>query len=253
MTERKSRKTGRSTELSRDAIKYIAVFAMLLNHIANLFFRESTIEYLVFTDIGYLTILIMCFFLVEGYRYTHSVKKYGERLLIFAFLSEIPYRLAFEKDTDFQPGSCNVLFTLLICFCLIHVISAATDGQTKAILIFLLLCAGGFCDWGFLAPVFTILFIWAEGSAERQKTVFLLDALLLGADCFVSGAFEGAWMTGLLNAAGGMTAALLAGVLILYCYEKEKKKHRGKWAKWFFYWFYPVHLMILTAVRAAIS
>ena len=33
----------------------------------------------------------MCFFLVEGYRYTHSRKKYALRLLIFALISQVPY------------------------------------------------------------------------------------------------------------------------------------------------------------------
>ena len=33
----------------------------------------------------------LCFFLVEGYRYTHSRKKYALRLLIFALISQVPY------------------------------------------------------------------------------------------------------------------------------------------------------------------
>lgn len=245
MAETKSRKKG----LSRDAIKYLAILAMLLNHIAQMFLAEDTLVSLVLTDIGYLTIVIMCYFLVEGYRYTGSVKKYGERLLIFAVLSEFPYRYAFEKGTEIQTGNSNVIFTILICFCIVHVLTAVMDGQTKAILVFLLFCVSGFGDWGFLAPVFTILFVWAQENAEKQKLVFFADALLLGADCFVSGASGGKWMMGLLNAAGGMTSVLLAGFLILCCYRKERTGHRRTWEKWFFYWFYPVHLMILGLVK----
>ena len=37
----------------------------------------------------------MCYFLVEGFYYTHSRRKYGERLLIFAGISQVPYMIAF--------------------------------------------------------------------------------------------------------------------------------------------------------------
>ena len=41
----------------------------------------------------------MCWFLVEGYRYTRSVKKYAGRLLIFAVISQLPYYLAFAPES----------------------------------------------------------------------------------------------------------------------------------------------------------
>ena len=70
--------------LTRDAIKYLAIFTMLLNHIANVLLPENTILWEVLVDIGYFTAITMCYFLVEGFYYTHSRRKYGERLLIFA-------------------------------------------------------------------------------------------------------------------------------------------------------------------------
>ena len=77
--------------LTRDAIKYLAIFTMLLNHIANVLLPENTILWEVFIDIGYFTAITMCYFLVEGFYYTHSRRKYGERLLIFAGISQVPY------------------------------------------------------------------------------------------------------------------------------------------------------------------
>ena len=74
--------------LTRDAIKYLAIFTMLLNHIANVLLPENTILWEVFIDIGYFTAITMCYFLVEGFYYTHSRRKYGERLLIFAGISQ---------------------------------------------------------------------------------------------------------------------------------------------------------------------
>ena len=86
-------------ELNRDQIKYIAVFTMLLNHVANIFLQPGTFACEALKDIGYFTAPVMCWFLVEGYRYTRSVKKYAGRLLIFAVISQLPYYLAFAPES----------------------------------------------------------------------------------------------------------------------------------------------------------
>lgn len=49
--------------LTRDAIKYLAIFTMLLNHIANVLLPENTILWEVLVDIGYFTAITMCYFL----------------------------------------------------------------------------------------------------------------------------------------------------------------------------------------------
>ena len=84
--------------LTRDTIKYLAIFTMLLNHIANVLLPENTILWEAFIDIGYFTAITMCYFLVEGFYYTHSRRKYGERLLIFAGISQVPYMMAFGNS-----------------------------------------------------------------------------------------------------------------------------------------------------------
>lgn len=65
--------------MNRDEIKYIAMFTMLLNHIANIFLEPGTLLFEIFVDVGYFTAITMCYFLVEGYGYTRSKEKYGKR------------------------------------------------------------------------------------------------------------------------------------------------------------------------------
>ena len=108
--------------LNRDVIKYVAMFTMLLNHIANVFWTEGVL-YNLFLDIGYFTAPVMCYFLVEGYHYTKSKKKYAIRLLVFALISQIPFSLAFEH------GNLNMIYTLFICF-LILVAGDVIVGKT---------------------------------------------------------------------------------------------------------------------------
>ena len=97
--------------LNRDTIKYIAMFTMLLNHISTIFMESGKFVSELFLNAGYFTAIIMCYFLVEGYQYTHSKKKYAFRLIIYALISEIPYCLAFTKNGVLEFCGLNMLFT----------------------------------------------------------------------------------------------------------------------------------------------
>ena len=65
--------------LNRDVIKYIAIFTMVLDHIANIFMTPNTVITRLMVGLGYFTAITMCYFLVEGFGYTHSKKKYAIR------------------------------------------------------------------------------------------------------------------------------------------------------------------------------
>lgn len=76
--------------MNRDQIKFLAIITMTCNHIANIFLTPGTLLFEIMIDIGYFTAITMCYFLVEGYGYTHDKKKYGERLMLFGVISFIP-------------------------------------------------------------------------------------------------------------------------------------------------------------------
>lgn len=102
--------------LNRDVIKYIAMIAMLLNHIANIFLVPGTLWYEVLVDIGYFTAITMCYFLVEGFRYTHSRKQYALRLFGFGVVSQVPFSMAFAQNGILEFQDFNMMFTLFLCF-----------------------------------------------------------------------------------------------------------------------------------------
>ena len=84
--------------MNRDQIKYVAMFTMLLNHIANVFLEPGTFLFEVMVDVGYFTAITMCYFLVEGYL-LHPLPKRNTAngFLLFALISEIPFCLAFYR------------------------------------------------------------------------------------------------------------------------------------------------------------
>ena len=122
-------------KLNRDVIKYIAMLTMLLNHISQVFMKSGYFLSELFLDIGYFTAITMCYFLVEGFQYTHSKKNYAIRLLIFALISEIPYCMAFTTNGVLEFQGLNMLFTLLICFMILIVNDKVSNKFLKDICI----------------------------------------------------------------------------------------------------------------------
>lgn len=145
--------------LNRDQIKLLAIITMTFNHISHVLMTPGSILAEIFEDIGYFTAVTMCFFLAEGYRYTRSKKAYAQRLLIFAFISQVPYVLAVGF---FQ---LNVLFTLFICFLIFCVMDSSLSDLRKKLLLTGLVLFTVICDWAVVLAVAAILFKRNEGFA----------------------------------------------------------------------------------------
>lgn len=238
--------------LNRDVIKYIAMVTMLLNHIATIFMSPGSLLTQIFLDIGYFTAISMCYFLVEGYQYTHSKKRYAFRLAIFALLSEIPYCLAFAKHGGLESFQMNMLFTLLLCFFILVTIEKVSDKSLKMIIITGLVLLSSISDWALYAPIFTLLFVWSDGSKPKLKITFLISMFGFGLMNFAERMYylpNCSTSVNLLSAMGTMIGIALSGIAIIYLYNGKRMEKGKAFSKWFFYLFYPAHLLILGIIR----
>lgn len=159
---------------------------------------------------------IFCFLLVEGFLHTRDVKKYAMRLGIFALISEIPFDLAVRgKFFDWQYQ--NVYITLLLGLLTIWALKTQKDVWYLRLVIAAVGCALGelvHCDYGAMGvALIVVLYLMRESRFQQCIT---------GAICTY-------WEL----------PAPLAFIPIWF-YNGE----RGRQPKWFFYWFYPVHLLI---------
>lgn len=235
--------------LNRDTIKYIAIAAMVLNHIASIFLKSGTILRMILLGIGDFTAITMCYFLVEGYQYTHSKKKYAERLLLFAILSQIPYCMAFTKQGVISFVGLNMLFTLSLCFLICLVIEKVPNIVLKVLLVVFITACSIKCDWGIGAPVFTLLFIWSKDSLTKKKIAFLLPTILFGIYNFIGRYGKLPLETCIMSAVTCMIGMGMSGICILYLYNGKKAERGRTFSKWFFYIFYPAHLLIFALIR----
>ena len=229
--------------LTRDAIKYLAIFTMLLNHIANVLLPENTILWEAFIDIGYFTAITMCYFLVEGFYYTHSRRKYGERLLVFAGISQVPYMMAF----DFS--QLNMIFTLFICFMILVIQDKMIASKWRVPLTIILLVLSIYSDWAILAPVFTLWFHVGWGNRKKMVQAYGIGAVLFAAFNYASYAETLPAAQALLHAIFSAAGIVVSGIIIICFYNGEKSEKAPKFSKWFFYIFYPAHLLILSLIK----
>lgn len=234
---------------NRDVIKYFAMLTMLLNHISTIFMKSGSFLAELFLNLGYFTAITMCYFLVEGFQYTHSKKNYAIRLAIFALVSEIPYCLAFTNNGLLEFRELNMLFTLLICFGILMAVEKVSNKVIRATCILILILFSSVCDWAFLAPVFTLLFLWSKGSKSKTGWDFIISMLLFGGLNFAGGLGRFSMETNLIYALGSMMGIALAGIVIVIFYNGRRIEKGSVFSKWFFYWFYPLHLLLLGILR----
>ncbi len=243
---------AREKGLSGNALKIIAVLSMVIDHIGasiieqGIFHRPDAeaVQAVLSTDIGLkwffadrvlrtvgrLAFPIMAFLLVEGYLHTRDFKKYAERMFLFALISEIPFDLAFY-GTWFAPRHQNVFFTLFIGLLVLEGYSRFQFSQTKQQLIMLAGCAIALllrCDYDATGIILIlVMYIFHE----NKKYMTLMGALIAG-----------------IGSSSNFFAAALAFIPI-YMYNGTRGRMK---LKYFFYLFYPVHLLVLYAARVLI-
>ncbi len=210
--------------LNSFCLKLIAVITMLTDHIGAVLFPGE----MVFRYIGRIAFPIFIFLMVEGFYHTRNVQKYEIRMIIFAFISEIPFDLAFSA-TPFDWESQNVFFTLAIGLIMLDLIKRSGKTYWKQICVLIVcvlaavLLSTDYSGGGILLIYFFYQF------RERPAAKIVITAAIA---FFCFGAIE--------------CFCLFAFIPILLYNGK-----RGPSLKYAFYAFYPVHLTILYLIGIA--
>lgn len=184
--------------------------------------------YQVMRNIGRTAFPIYCFLLVEGFYHTSSRLNYAVRLLIFAFLSQLPFHYALLSHSVML----NVFFTLLIGLLTIWGMDEADrrlNGRSLRpvawIIKIVFVTAGGYTafqlktDYAYSGVLLIVIFYLLY----RQR----LLSLIVGYISFI-------W-----------EAYCLPAFILIWFYNGK----RGLRMKYLFYFIYPLHLSLLYVIR----
>lgn len=246
--------------LSGSNLKFIAMISMLIDHIgATILYRyfmsaglmtndinaditSADMIYMMFRVIGRLAFPIYIFLLIEGFMHTRSVIKYLLRLLVFAFISEPFFDMAFciqssrvKQGVLIEFGYQNVFFTLflgLVIISLMDIWIRKVKNQYIGFIGCILVCGLGMVaayalhtDYGAVGVLAIAVAYIAKAWINSDVAVIVCSAIVLS-----------------FNDISEVFALLNIPVIRRYNHS------RGKNIKPLFYAFYPVHLFVLGVI-----
>ena len=147
----------------------------------------------------------------------------------------------------------NMLFTLCICFGILWVLEHGNSRLLKTAAVLGLILLSSISDWAWLAPVFTLLFRWAGKNRTKEIAAFAVAALLFGGTNVLGGWGRFPLGENLLYALLSMAGIGTSALGILLCYNGTRGTRCRTCSKWFFYLFYPIHLLVLGILRISLQ
>lgn len=228
--------------LSGNMLKIIAAISMAIDHIGVILFPDI----MLLRIIGRLAFPIFAFLIAEGCRYTKNRLRYFSVLALFAVVFQVFYTL-FTKDMYL-----NIFFTLALAVLIIYglqLLSSAIQSRSVIKIIFsaasvilIIACvyiAGeyflidyGF--WGCMLPAFAYVIPVSKSIVMKLLRIAL----------FAVGMFP------VIKSIDVPVQAYSYFALIpLLLYNGKRGKYN---MKYFFYIFYPVHIVIIYAIGACL-
>lgn len=229
--------------LSGSVLKWIAIAVMVIDHVGaslievfmmNLRHNSPVVfsgdPYLLLKvdltlrHIGRSAFPIFCFFIAEGAIHTRNPKRYALRMFLFALLSEVPFDLAFF-NTPWRPDYSNVFWTLLLGYLVILTWQRLPGRELAGIAAFL--AAAGLAelmntDYGAVGVAVIVAFYWLRDHRIAACALAgVLLVLLTPRELFA-----------------------IPGLIAICLYNGQ----RGRQPKYFFYVFYPMHLLFFWCV-----
>lgn len=217
-------KNSKTTIMNMDTtfLKIIAIISMVIDHAGSVFFPSS----LLMRSIGRIAFPLFTYSIMIGYFYTKNINKYIIRLLVVGIISQPIYMLLFNINTP------NIMFTLVVEILLYH----ALDNKKWWYLPFLVIIPFALkFDYAliylFLVPMFYYF--------RNNKFLLFLS--------YTAFYFNYAIDTEIYfnNIPSCLTACSIFALPFILINTDIKLKIN----KYFFYIFYPLHLLILLIIK----
>ena len=241
--------------MSSFIIKIIAIISMLFDHTNDVFIGHLSVLNL----IGRIAFPLFSFQLVVGYTYTHNIKKYISRMFIFALISQIPYSIFIHiyTGTYFE---LNIFFTLATSLICMYILSSKNINiYLKLIYISICLIIAYYLNFdysifGILYPLFIFVFYPFQEKfgknrfslSENTNKNSIIKLLFFIAGTLTLSIVKYIKLIPLISTSWFIELVLFTFIpAIIMIFFNGKK---GPSLKYFFYIFYPAHLLLLELI-----
>lgn len=219
-------------KLSANKLKLIALISMTIDHVGRMFFPSL----IIFEIIGRLSFPIFAYMIAEGWKYTSNRKRYISTILGMGILYQIVYYIFYSSlyMGIFITYGLSLLFIFAIEYLLnkkkfCYLISPLiVFGVTFICCIEYIFPYTGYAiDYG-LIGVFVPVVVYFSGT-KQEKLSFLF--LILCVHIYINGLIQ-------------IFSLLSIAILTLY-----NGKRGNKNLKYFFYVYYPLHLVVIWLIN----
>ncbi len=214
-------------DVGREALKWIAVATMTVDHVGAIFYPN----YEVLRIIGRISFPLFSYLAALGVESIRNVKKYFVRLLLFGFVSQVPFSLAIGSGFF---DHLNIFFTLSFGVLFIVCLEKKSSWFVLPILVSFL---------NFDYSVYGILLIGSMHILRKNRETGIAAVVLLNLLFLFEWSLE-------------IFSLLALPIILLYNSGNlmKNKKSKGEaaypaWRKYFFYVYYPLHLALFYLIK----
>lgn len=239
----------RQFSLNANQLKIIAIIAMVIDHAAGFFLPAGPLK-IVLRTIGRLTAPIMCYMIAEGYFHTSNRMKYLGRLLLFAVISHLPFNYCMGFSL-WPWHATSVIWALAMGLLALMIVKNEKLHPLLRIGGLGLCCLLAYtANFNYVAVLWVVVFGWFRGKRKMQMIAFAV----VGTATHLVQSFM-PLLTGAITVDRfqyWFQLGIFLVIPLLLCYDGTLGK-KSKFLSRFFYWFYPVHIVLLYLIKQLIA
>lgn len=210
-------------------IKTLGILTMILDHLGFMFFTENIYLRL----LGRLSFPLFAFQLAVGYSHSKSKEKHILRMLLFAIISQLPFILFIAEGSPETGHFLNIGFSFTLGLLGMYAFDNIKQPLLKILMTLSTIFLGYIMpiDYGYFGVALSIIFYIFR--SNRIASVISGGTLVI---------------LKLIIEQSFVKVPMLGALIPIWSYN-GKKGLDNKFSKYFFYIFYPLHMIIFSIIH----
>jgi hypothetical protein len=227
--------------MNRLHLKIIAAITMVIDHIGVIFLYPGTNIYDIFRSIGRISFVLFAYLLAEGFHKTKDVNKYLLRIAVFAAGIEVFLIAYYFISKENMILTFNIFWTLLAGLVSLYLFYQKNHWYKLLIIPLVFISEFIHLSYGAYGVLMILLFGVYQNKITNVLHLIFLNLLFVQSPFSSNLDFNAKYPE--------MQWFSLIALVFILLYNQKMGKYK---MKWFFYLFYPGHLLVLYLINMII-